>query len=81
MALRSYRSLDVWKKAMDLVLLAYEVCRKLPSEEKFGLASQVQRAAVSILRISLKGTDAVIEGITSATSLSLRGHFMNWKRS
>lgn len=48
MALKTYRDLEVWQKAMDLVVMVYEVSRGLPSEEKYGLASQMQRAAVSV---------------------------------
>jgi len=48
MALKSYRDLDVWQKAMDLVVVAYETSRAFPSEERFGLASQLRKAAVSI---------------------------------
>lgn len=44
----SYRDLIVWQKAMDLVVLVYEVTRGWPADERFGLISQTQRAAVSI---------------------------------
>ncbi|WLD11854.1 four helix bundle protein [Planctellipticum variicoloris] len=44
----SYRDLDVWQKSMELVELVYEICRQLPSNEKYGLISQMQRAAVSV---------------------------------
>lgn len=43
-----YSDLQVWQKAMDLVAEIYEVTRSLPVEERFGLAAQLQRAAVSI---------------------------------
>ena len=46
--LTSYRELDVWKKAVDLVEAIYELSRQLPDDEKFGLVSQIRRAAVSI---------------------------------
>ena len=46
--LKSYRELEVWKRAMDLVESIYKLTEKLPSQEKFGLSSQIQRAAVSI---------------------------------
>lgn len=44
----SFKDLIVWQKSMVLVRKVYHVTRKLPSEEKFGLASQMQRSAVSI---------------------------------
>jgi four helix bundle protein len=44
----SYRDLAVWQRAMDLVALVYKLTASLPREEKYGLISQLQRAAVSI---------------------------------
>jgi len=40
--------LEVWKKAHELVLKIYKITKDFPSEEKFGLVSQMRRAAVSI---------------------------------
>jgi four helix bundle protein len=48
MPLKSYRELDVWKKAMDLVEAVYISAAKFPPAERYGLTSQLQRAAVSI---------------------------------
>ena len=44
----TYSNLTIWQKAMDLVEKIYLLSNNLPSSEKFGLASQIQRAAVSI---------------------------------
>lgn len=44
----SFRDLDVWNAAMDLVVTTYEVSALLPRAEQFALASQMQRAAVSV---------------------------------
>jgi len=46
--LRSYRDLEVWQKSMDLVAACYQMTREFPKNEIYGLASQLQRAAVSI---------------------------------
>jgi len=46
--MRDFRKLDIWKNGIKLVKLVYLLCDKLPSEEKFGLKSQLSRAAVSI---------------------------------
>ena len=48
MSINSYKDLDVWQKAMDLVVDCYKVTRLFPKEEAFGLTSQLQRAAVSV---------------------------------
>ena len=44
----SYRDLTVWERAMDLANLAYDITKSFPKDERFGLTSQLQRAAVSI---------------------------------
>lgn len=45
---RSYRDLIVWQKAMDLVRAIYSLTMSFPADERFGLISQVRRAAVSV---------------------------------
>ncbi len=46
--MRPHEKLDVWKKAIDFVLIVYEETQSLPKDEKFGLTAQIRRAAVSI---------------------------------
>ena len=46
--IKSYRDLRVWQKAMDVVVESYRVGYLLPENETYGLASQIQRAALSI---------------------------------
>ena len=46
--MRPHEKLDVWKRAVDLVVEIYQATEAFPKEEKFGLTSQVRRAAVSI---------------------------------
>lgn len=45
---KSYKDLVVWQKAMILVSAVYKLTRTFPDTERFGLTSQIQRAAVSI---------------------------------
>lgn len=47
-SVQSYRDLRIWQQSIDLVERVYETTRKFPKHEQFGLASQMQRAAVSI---------------------------------
>ena len=44
----NYKELIVWQKSMNLVELVYKVTSSFPTEEKFGLTSQIRRSAVSI---------------------------------
>jgi four helix bundle protein len=44
----SYRDLEVWKKAVGLAKIIYEVTSGFPVKEKHGLGGQIQRSAVSI---------------------------------
>jgi four helix bundle protein len=48
MSTSDYRDLRVWQDAVDLVVRIYDFTRQLPSDEKFGLVSQLRRAAVSV---------------------------------
>lgn len=48
MDFKNYRDLEVWQKAMDLVVECYQITKFFPKSEAFGLTSQLQRAAVSI---------------------------------
>ena len=44
----SFRNLKVWQYAMTLAEDLYRVTRRFPAEERFGLTSQLRRAAVSV---------------------------------
>src|SRR5437762_7355880 len=43
-----FEKLDVWQKAIDFAGLVYKVTRSFPDDERFGLTSQMRRAAVSV---------------------------------
>ncbi|MEA3488564.1 MAG: four helix bundle protein [Euryarchaeota archaeon] len=46
--IKSYRDLEVWKKAMELVTEIYGVTRTFAKDELYGLTSQLRRASVSV---------------------------------
>jgi four helix bundle protein len=43
-----FEKLDVWQKAIDFACSVYDVTARFPGDERFGLTSQMRRAAVSI---------------------------------
>jgi four helix bundle protein len=60
--MQDFRKLEVWQRSHALTLMVYKLTALFPSEEKFGLTSQLRRAAVSVeLNLaegSSRGSDA-----------------------
>ncbi|PHS67527.1 MAG: four helix bundle protein [Flavobacterium sp.] len=52
----SFEKLTVWVDSKELIKLIYLVTKKFPDEEKFGLTSQLRRAAVSVASNLAEGT-------------------------
>lgn len=48
MAVQHVEELRVWQLAMDLVVSIYQLTAGFPQTEKYGLTSQIRRAAVSV---------------------------------
>jgi len=46
--MHNIKELKIWNKALDLTVEVYKATEKFPKEEKYGLTSQMRRAAVSI---------------------------------
>jgi four helix bundle protein len=74
----SFRDLQVWQRGISLCEDVYESTSSFPSEERFGLTSQMRRAAVSIPSNIAEGhgrnTDAELArfaGIAIGSSLEL----------
>ncbi len=45
---QGYRDLLVWQKGIELAKIVYQLTGKLPTEKRYGLVSQMRRAAVSV---------------------------------
>jgi len=46
--IQHFRQLETWQEAHKLVLMVYRVTKGFPADERFGLISQMRRAAVSV---------------------------------
>jgi four helix bundle protein len=66
---RPHKKLDVWQRSIKMVKTIYEVTAGFPSEEEFGLKSQIRRAAVSV-------PSNIAEGLTRRSKKD-KIHFLN----
>jgi len=48
MKIRSFRDLEVWTLAMELVMECYRITERYPTDERYGLAKETRRSATSI---------------------------------
>jgi len=46
--MHNFKELNIWKESMSLAKEIYSITKFFPSEEKFGLTSQINRCAVSV---------------------------------
>ena len=46
--MKDFRQLRVWEKAHQLTLTVYRITKAFPSDERYGLTSQIRRASVSV---------------------------------
>jgi four helix bundle protein len=44
----NFKRLKIWQKGFEIAVRAFQLTRDFPREEKFGLSSQITKAAVSI---------------------------------
>ena len=66
---KPHKKLQLWSKAIDLVVYLYGITKHFPHEEEFGLKSQLRRAAVSV-------PSNISEGLTRRTKND-KIHFLN----
>ena len=55
----SFEKLGVWKLSVDLIKEVYKITKNYPDEEKFGIVSQLRRAAVSISSNLAEGSSRI----------------------
>ncbi|MFQ6078486.1 MAG: four helix bundle protein [Thermodesulfobacteriota bacterium] len=46
--IKNYKGLKVWQKAYQLCIKTYKITKGFPKKERYGLTSQIRRAAVSV---------------------------------
>lgn len=55
----NFEKLETWEEAINFANLVYELTRKFPDQERFGLTNQMRRAAVSISSNIAEGSSRI----------------------
>jgi len=55
----SFEKLEAWQHARRLSVWIYQITKKYPEEEKFGIISQMRRAAIAIASNLAEGTSRI----------------------
>ena len=66
----NFRKVDAWNRALELSKIVYDLTRRFPDEEKYGLSSQLRRAVISI-------SSNIAEGCGRRTSRDFVGFMYN----
>ena len=64
---KPHKKLVAWQKSMDLVERIYELSKRFPREEVYGLTSQLRRAAVSV-------PSNIAEGAAGRSSMQFKNY-------
>jgi four helix bundle protein len=72
--IKSFRDLIAWQKAMDLADRIYNLTEEFPARERFGLAYQMRKSAVSIPSNIAEGTRRKTPGYIHHLTIALGSH-------
>jgi four helix bundle protein len=59
--MRNFKELKIWQKGLDIAVAAFKLTSSFPKEEKYGITSQITRAAVSIPSNIAEGSSRLSE--------------------
>jgi four helix bundle protein len=72
--IQSFRDLIAWQKAMDLADMVYDLTENFPARERFGLAYQMRKSAVSVPSNIAEGSRRKTPGYVNHLLIALGSH-------
>ncbi len=78
---QGYKELLVWQKGLQLAKEIYRITQTFPNEKRFGLVSQMRRAAVSIPPTLPRGRRATRRRSSSSLCRTRKARCRKWTRS
>ena len=79
--MRNFKELKIWQKGFEIAIKSFKLTNLFPKEEKFGISSQITKAAVSIPSNIAEGSSRSSEKDYAG---SLKFHWdqrMNWRHN
>ena len=71
----NYKNLKIWNLAIEIVDIVYEFLPTFPSEEKFGLTSQISRCSVSVPSNIAEGSARTNRSFSNFIDIALGSSF------
>jgi four helix bundle protein len=77
--MRNFREITIWQDGIKIAKKVYSLSASLPAQEKYGLSSQICRAAVSIPSNIAEGCSRVVKKILNTFFKSHWVLHSNWR--
>ncbi|MBI9057966.1 MAG: four helix bundle protein [Labilibaculum sp.] len=77
--MKNFRKLNIWQNGITIVKMTYRLADMLPNDEKYGLRSQICRAAVSVPSNIAEGSRKIVMLILDVFLILLWDLCSNWK--
>ena len=58
--IRDFRDLIVWQRSVDFIVEVYQLTRRFPVDERYGITSQLRRAAERLMGAFAVSVDMII---------------------
>lgn len=71
----NYKNLNIWKLGLEIVFDVSDIIKTFPNEEKFALASQMNRSAISIPSNIAEGSSRTVDGFKHFINISIGSSF------
>ena len=71
MSFTDFRAMPIWQKGLHLLLHVYQITKRFPPEEQFGITSDLRSSANSVIHNFAKGFGSLNPNLRLSLSLSL----------
>ena len=79
--MRNFKELKIWQKGFQIAINSFRITEAFPTQEKYGLALQINKAGVSIASNIAEGSSRKVIRIIAGSPKFLSALHLNWKHN